>query len=159
MTEATPLPKTATWVKVVLVLSLGLNLAILGIVAGAVLKDGPGHRGMPRDLSFGPFSAAFSREDRRALRSGFIDKAPDFRSGRLAAQAEFAALLVALRADPFDPAAFQTALGAIEKRNADRLALGRALIEDRIIDLSPQDRLAFADRLEAALARNDRGKP
>jgi uncharacterized membrane protein len=159
MTEPTTPPKTSAWVKVVLALSLAFNLAILGVVAGAVMKDGQGERGVPRDLSFGPFSEALSREDKRALRSAFLDKAPEFRAGRREAQAEFTTLLTALRADPFDPAAFQSALGAIEKRNADRLALGRTLIENRIILLSVEDRLAFADRLEAALSRDGRKAP
>jgi uncharacterized membrane protein len=154
MTETAPRPPTATWVKVVLALSLALNLAILGLAAGAWMRDGPRGRGdLPRDLSFGPFSAALSKDDRRALRSALMDRAPEFRAGRQAAKAEFEALLTALRADPFDPAALELALAAIEKRNADRLAVGRTLIEERILQLSGEDRAAFADRLEGALPR------
>lgn len=159
MTEPATRPSTAAWVKVVLALSLAVNLAVIGIIAGAVAKDGPRERGMPRDLSFGPFSEALSREDRRALRLAFLDRAPEFRAGRKDAKAEFSAVIAALRADPFDPAALQLALATIEKRNADRLALGKTLIEDRIIQLSDAERLAFADRLETALTRGDRRTP
>jgi uncharacterized membrane protein len=147
-----PRPATATWVKVVLALSLALNLGVVGVVAGARMKGGPGDQGdLPRDLSFGPFSEAFSREDRRALRSALLEKAPEFRASRQAAKAEFDALITALRAKPFDADTLRTALGAIEARNADRLELGRTLIEARIFDMSDSDRLAFADRLEEGL--------
>jgi uncharacterized membrane protein len=138
--------------KIALAVSVALNLAVAGLVAGAWMKDGPS-RGMPRDLSFGPFSEALSQEDRRALRKALADRAPGFREARVAAQEEFAALLAALRASPFDPAAMQSALAAIEARNAGRLELGRSLIEARITQMSDADRLAFADRLENGLRR------
>ncbi|TAG25377.1 MAG: periplasmic heavy metal sensor [Rhodobacterales bacterium] len=151
-------PATATagrGLKIALAISVALNLAVVGLVAGAWLKDGHSG-GMPRDLSFGPFSEALSPDDRRALRKALVDRAPGFRETRAAAQAEFAALLEALRANPFDPAAVQTALAAIEARNAGRLELGRSLIEARIAQMSEADRLAFADRLENGLRRRPR---
>jgi uncharacterized membrane protein len=152
-------PSTATagrGLKIALAISVALNLAVVGLVAGAWLKDGRPGGGMPRDLSFGPFSEALSADDRRALRKALIDRAPGFREARAEAQAEFAALLDALRASPFDPAAVQTALAAIEARNAGRLELGRSLIEARIAQMSEADRLAFADRLEKGLGRRPR---
>jgi uncharacterized membrane protein len=149
-------PPSGRGMKIALAISVALNLCVVGVVAGAWLRDGPGGHGMPRDLSFGPFSEALSLEDRRALRKALIDRAPGFREARAAAQAEFAALLEALRASPFDPAAVQTALAAIEARNAGRLELGRSLIEARIAQMSEADRLAFADRLENGLRRRPR---
>jgi uncharacterized membrane protein len=161
MTEPTPQPTapqpagTGRGLKIALAVSVALNLAVAGLVAGAWVKGGPGHV-MPRDLSFGPFSAALNAEDRRALRKALFDRAPGFRDARKAAQAEFTALLAALRASPFDPAAAQSALAAIEARNAGRLELGRSLIEARITEMSEADRLAFADRLEKGLRRRPR---
>ena len=152
---APPAPSSGRGLKIALAVSVALNLAVAGVVAGAWLKDGPG-RGTPRDLSFGPFSEALSPEDRRALRKALIDRAPGFREAREAARAEFAALLDALRASPFDPATVQSALAAIEARNAGRLELGRSLIEARIAQMSEADRLAFADRLESGLRRRPR---
>jgi uncharacterized membrane protein len=113
MTEPTPLSTapqpagTRRGLKIALAVSVALNLAVAGLVAGAWVKGGPGHV-MPRDLSFGPFSEALNAEDRRALRKALLDRAPGFRDARKAAQAEFTALLAALRASPFDPAAAQS---------------------------------------------------
>jgi uncharacterized membrane protein len=80
----------------------------------------------------------------------------EFRASRTEARAEFEALLATLRADPFDPAALKAALAAIESRNAERLELGRTLIETRLIEMSTTDRQRFADRLEKGLRRGAR---
>ncbi len=157
MTEPVARMSTPTWVKVVLALSLALNLAIAGLAAGAWMKGGS--KGMPRDLSFGPFSEALSGDDRRALRNALRDRGTDFRASREAAFVEFSTLLRALRTQPLDQQTLREALAAIEKRNADRLDLGRSLIETRLIEMSDADRLAFADRLEAGLKRPSRRNP
>ncbi|MCU0903200.1 MAG: periplasmic heavy metal sensor [Tabrizicola sp.] len=148
-----PMPaKTSRGVKIALAVSVALNLAVAGLVLGAWLGDGP-RKGMPRDLSFGPFSEALSDADRRALRKALMDRAGEFRTSREAARADFVALLTALRADPFDPQTLRTALVAVETRNAERLELGRTLIEARLVEMSTAERQAFADRLEKGLRR------
>lgn len=145
-------PRPCRGLKIALVISVALNLAVAGLVLGAWLGDG--HRkGMPRDLTFGPFSEALSDADRRELRKALMSRAGEFRNSREAARADFEGLLVALRADPFDPAAMTAALAAIETRNAERLELGRSLIETRLTEMSTEDRRAFADRLEKGLRR------
>lgn len=147
-----PVSATPRGVKIALALSVALNLAVAGLAVGAWLGDGP-HRGMPRDMSFGPFSEALDSDDRRALRKALLARLGEFRGQREAARAEFQALLTALRADPFQPEALKTALAALEARNAERLDLGRSLIEARLIEMTPEERAAFADRLEKGLKR------
>lgn len=148
-------PATARGVKIALALSVALNLAVAGLAVGAWLGDGP-HRGMPRDMSFGPFSEALDDDDRRAIRKTLMARLGEFREQRDAARAEFDTLLGALRADPFDAAALKAALAALEARNAERLELGRSLIETRLIEMTPEERAEFADRLEKGLKH--RGK-
>jgi uncharacterized membrane protein len=157
MTDPTPLPPEAakpstSWTRIALAVSVALNLAVAGLAAGAWLKDGP-YRGMPRELSFGPFSDALSPEDHHAMRAALKDRAAGFRAEREAARTELAALLTALRATPFDPAAVKASLSAISTRAADRLELGRSLIGERILAMSDAERQAFADRLERGLKR------
>jgi uncharacterized membrane protein len=153
-TSTSPVPAGANWIKIALAVSVALNLAVAGLAAGAFLKGGAG-RGMPHDLSFGPFSDALDGDDRRALRMALTDRMPSFRESRAEARAEFITLLDALRASPFDETAVQSALAAIETRNARRLELGRSLIEARLLQMSQVARLAFADRLEKGLKRRD----
>lgn len=150
----TPPGTTSRWVKIALAVSVALNLAVAGLAVGAWL--GGGHRDMPRDMSFGPFSAALDDSDRRELRRALLDRMGEFRAARTEARAEFETLLGTLRADPFDPDALKATLAAIETRNAERLQLGRSLIETRLIEMSTEDRQRFADRLEKGLRKGGR---
>jgi uncharacterized membrane protein len=150
-----PLPPASGgpgWIKVALAISVALNLAVAGLAAGAWLRDGR-DRGMPREMSFGPFTEALSDADRRELRRALGERMPGFREARQQARAEFAALLATLRADPFDPAAAEAALTAISRQAMDRLDLGRDLIATRILAMTDSERLAFAERLERGLKR------
>lgn len=151
----TSTPTTPRGVKIALALSVALNLGVAGLAAGAWLRDGP-HGGMPRDMSFGPFSEALDDADRKAIRRALLDRMGEFRGQRQAARAEFETLLSALRADPFEPAALTSALSAIETRMTERLDLGRSLIETRLAAMSAEERAAFADRLEKGLRRGAR---
>ena len=73
-------------------------------------------------------------------------------------QAEFAALVAALRADPFDPTALDTALAAIAARNQSLLDTGRELVAERLKALDAAGRAAFADRLEKHIGRDGKRK-
>jgi uncharacterized membrane protein len=140
------------WVKIALAVSLALNLAVAGLAAGAWLREGR-DRGMPRDMSFGPFTEALSDADRRELRRALGDRAPGFREARREMRADLEQLLATLRAVPFDPAAAEEALATITERTSDRLDLGRELMTGRILSMSDAERQAFADRLERGLKR------
>lgn len=151
---STPPGTSSRGVKIALAVSVALNLAVAGLAVGAWL--GGGHRDMPRDMSFGPFSEALDDSDRREIRRALLDRMGEFRAARTEARAEFETLLDTLRANPFDPEAMKAALAAIETRNAERLQLGRSLIETRLIEMSTEDRQRFADRLEKGLLRGGR---
>ncbi len=143
------------WMRWVLGLSLALNLAVAGLVLGAVIRQelpGPRDR-MVRDLGFGPFSDALSDADRKALRRAFFEQAPDFRKSREDIRSDMAALLAVLRAEPFDAATLQDVIQRQTERINARQALGRTLILDRIEGMTPQERADFADRLEDGLSR------
>lgn len=148
-----PVARSGRGLQLALAVSVGLNLAVAGLVAGAWLKDGPHVSRGANALGFGAFSAAFDPSDRRALRKALRDKGADMGAGRTAGKAEFASLVAALRREPFNQAAVELALAAIADRNQARLELGRSLIESHLLAMSPADRLAFADRLEAALGQ------
>lgn len=153
-TPITPPPPSGgpRWIKIALAVSVALNLAVAGLAAGAWLREGHG-RGMPRDMSFGPFTEALSDTDRRELRRALGDRAPGFREARQQMRADLEALLATLRADPFNPSAAEAALSAVARRTTDRLDLGRDLITGRILAMSDAERQAFADRLERGLKR------
>ncbi|MFM7656597.1 MAG: periplasmic heavy metal sensor [Paracoccaceae bacterium] len=138
-------------------ISLALNLAVVGMVAGAMLRDGPGMRGaMVRDLGFGPFTEALSREDRRALRQALFERAPEIRQARQQRQEDLQALVAILRAEPFDAAALAAAMAEQEARMVGQLRLGQTVLQERIAAMTPEARRGFAERLEDGLSHGGR---
>jgi uncharacterized membrane protein len=138
--------------KIALAVSVALNLGVAGFGVGRAVLDwrgGPGD--MVRAIGFGPFTDALTPLDREALRDQFIAKMPDFKVERQRMQADTAAILSALRAEPFDPGGLDAALSTMQDHITQRMGLGSGLIGDYIKALSPADRLAFADRLEESL--------
>ncbi|MDR5652020.1 periplasmic heavy metal sensor [Ruixingdingia sedimenti] len=142
-------PRPGRWLRIALVVSLALNLAVAGGVAGVMLRhagDGP----PPRTIGFGPWSAALSKEDRAALREAYRGERGRLAAGWRQDAADRAELLRILRADPFDPAAFDTLNARMDARMRDRMQTGERLLRERILTMTPAERAAFADRLEAS---------
>lgn len=143
--------------KIALAVSVALNLAVVGVVAGAVLRGGPMRDQMVRDIGFGPFAEALTDSDRKALRRAFFDRSPGLRDLRATMRQDMAGVLAALRAQPFDPAALRAALAAQAERLSGQMTLGQDLLAERIDAMAEAERLAFADRLESALQRGPHG--
>ena len=150
---------SARVLRIALAVSVGLNLSILGAVAGSFWHDGSaGGRGeMVRDLGFGPFGEALGQDDRRALREWLKARAPELRSANSQRYADLAAVQAALRAQPFDPDALRAALGAMRGRMESQLALGHEALTDVILAMPDGERLALADRLERGMRRGGDG--
>lgn len=136
----------------VLLLSLGLNLLVLGLVAGAALSgrlgDGP-PRGL--DLATGPLVRALDGDDRRAIRRALIAD-PGLRPpspGELRAGAD--RVVAALRADPFDPVAFAESLSAIRDRVLHLQDAAQAALVARVASMTPAQRSAYAERVAREL--------
>lgn len=147
--------------KIAFAVSVGLNLAVAGVIGGALLRHGGpvGAMAAAGESGFGLLAEAFDDDDRRALRREFIDRRPDLRAIRRERAEDARRLLGALRAEPFDPAALQKVLQDSSARTADRLAEGQGLLLQRIAAMSGAERAAFADRLERVLKRGrDRDK-
>lgn len=173
MTDTTtPAPRSPKWMKIALAVSVALNLAVVGMAGGAAWRfhsDG-GAPGPVRDLGFGPFSEALAPDDRAAMRKEFLETRGDFRQVRREFRADFAAMLAALRAETFDAAALQAVLDRQRARGAEMAEVGSRLLGERIAAMTPDERRAFADRLETSLTRRghhgqrherreDRGSP
>lgn len=140
--------------RIALILSLTLNLVILGVIGGSAIGHHrrAAHEGM-RDVGFSPFTGALDRDDRAALRGAFLAAMPDARDRRQQARQDFGRLAAALRADPWDRAEVSALLARNGQRTTERLALGHRLLIDRIEAMTPEARAAFADRIEAGLRR------
>ena len=137
----------------ILVVSLALNLLVVGVVAGAFIKGG-GPDGPHRiDLTVGPLTRAMEGERRDAVRDALRESGAFQRRDRSEIRQDMQVLLATLRADVFDEAEFRDALA----RQRARLQSGQDAVLDAITtqieDMGPEERAAFADRLEAQARR------
>lgn len=145
------------WIKALLFISLALNLAVAGLAVGAMLRhDALRDRGGARADQFGgPYTGALSREDRRAIWREMRAMQADGRPGRADIRADFDAVVQALRADPYDPAAVRIIVARQFQAGLERQQIGQELLLQRIAQMDPAARAAFADRLADRLERRD----
>ena len=149
------------WIKLVLFASLALNIAVAGLALGAVLRHGD-MQDRPRaraDQIGGPYTAALSREDRRAIWREMRAIQGEGRPGRAQIREEFSAVVDALRADPYDPAQLRDIVGRQFQAGIERQQLGQTLLLARIDTMSAAERAAFADRLSERLESGREDRP
>lgn len=151
--NAAPKPKRR-WMTVLLVSSLALNLLVVGVAVGTVLrlKDGDHTEAPP---GFGPaLYRALPKDDRKALRgelSALREK--DLRGRRQ----DFQALSLALRRVPFDPFAVEVLLQQQSQATAElQLALQTQWLA-RVTAMSDAERQSYADRLQKIVERGPHG--
>ena len=140
--------------RIALALSVAVNLAILGLVAGAMIGGGPRSGGADphlRSLGLGPFAMAFSREDRAGFAER-IDRAA-LRSERRALGESLVALRQTLISEPFDRSAAEAALARSRGATSTLQGIGHEAILDQIAQMTPDARRALAGRLDRALTR------
>ncbi|WP_417277944.1 periplasmic heavy metal sensor [Celeribacter sp.] len=149
--------KGIRWSRIVLVGSLALNIAVLGVVGGALLRwDAGMDRAkalQARDFGFGPFVGAFDTQERRALGRAFRRSAGDPQTARSQVREMFETMVTTLKTEPFDAAAFEELLLRQQKNFSDRQEIGARLVVDQIEAMSAEERMAYADRLVEALKR------
>lgn len=159
-TKAARSPRT--WPKVLLALSLAMNLAVIGAVLGAHYRDGRDARRFPpparieaRDSGFGPYLDALPRDVRVRIGMALRDRGVALGVDRATLGREFDRMLAALRADPYDPDALAAVLEGQRSRVAARVDEARHVMLAEIAAMTPEERAAFANRLES---RIDRGR-
>lgn len=144
------------WMKVVLVLSLALNLLVIGAIIGAVTSGAGKWRGAHGPGAAGALTKALSEEDRRAIKRQMVREFMPQREARQAHRATMATLLEQLRAPEFDAAAVSASMTQIGAHFQTRFDTGQMLLVERLSAMSAAERAAYADRLEAALTRRKR---
>lgn len=166
-------PGLRRWARVLLAVSLAVNLMILGLVVGSHVFDGKDRRegrdGVPREMSqrdgrdrhgegrldpaFGPLGRALAGEHRRAAGEALAARGGAPEVNRRQVAQELGQMIETLRAEPFDGAQMNAILQAQHDRFTQRNAMGREILVERLEDMSQEDRAAFADRLERGFRR------
>lgn len=153
--EPKPTPRRV-WPRVVLVVSLALNLLFVGLILGAVARHGgpDGRRGPP---SIGAaLYRALPQEDRKELR----DESHSLRDHKQRAERDLAALqqvAATLRATPFDAQALSGMVNRdLDQRRGELAAMQAAWLQ-KIEQMSDAERRAYADRLLEVFTQRKEG--
>ena len=157
--NTSPKPKTPiNWTRIVLVTSLALNLLVVGIFLGARFSgDGSSAQRAPQNLPIGVLGHALEREDRRALGAAFRQEMRKQR-GNATSRVDAAQFIDVLRAPEFSATELATLMDTQFARSTASFEVGRALLLKKITEMSPQERAAYADRLEEGVKRKFKGK-
>ncbi|MBL1437216.1 MAG: periplasmic heavy metal sensor [Rhodobacteraceae bacterium] len=134
------------WIlKLVLVISLGINMAIGGLALGVWAIDKPRRPPSPDAVAF--LSFALPKEHRDALRHQLVSRRTELRANRSAIKELRGQMIEALQAEPFDILVIENIL---QRQRTRFLALGElahsALLE-RIELLTPEERATYLESL------------
>lgn len=153
----TPKPPRRRGLKIALVLSLAVNLLLIGLLAGGAMRaarldEVAGGRPDLRALWRAMPDEARDHLRETARGSGLAPHGrPDRDSRRARTVALNAALAAALRAEPFDTQGFASLLAGDRDEAARRVDAAHQVLAGQIQALSAAEREALATRFEANL--------
>jgi uncharacterized membrane protein len=153
--------RTPRGVKIVLALSLALNLLVLGAIGGAFLggrSDGGlrDRADMVRLLGLGPLAIALERDDRAAVMRGAGANQEMMRRQRRQLVEAARGFAQSVRGDSFDRAAAEAALEVQRGTVLNLQDRGYGALLDHLATMSPAARDNFADNLLQILNRRGR---
>lgn len=142
--------RSPAWMKLLLILSLTANLVVIGVVAGHALRHDKRRDGQHRAVEW---ILRLVPEDRRALAEAHFAEAQAALEAADDAGPQVAAILAAIRAEPYDPSAVEVAMAGYGSVRAERWAVLRERIATLLAQLTPEERVGFADRLQERMER------
>ncbi|AXI55582.1 hypothetical protein SuNHUV7_25750 (plasmid) [Pseudoseohaeicola sp. NH-UV-7] len=158
MTEKNDHKSKWGWGRIVLVVSLALNLAVAGAVAGMAFRFGGGeHRAHGRDFA-APFIRALDHRDRAELREELRRAGKAIPDRRAQSAALYTEIGVALRADPFDAGRVAALMAERQAGLAARMTAAQDIWLRHVTAMTASERVAYADRLEDAASRGFHGR-
>ncbi|WP_204115840.1 periplasmic heavy metal sensor [Shimia biformata] len=150
-TQETP-QRMGRKMRVVLILSLGLNLLVIGAAVGVgakIARDGPPpHR---VDSGAPPFVRALDSHDRREVGRAIRKAYRNIGIDRDGDRQDYQAAVAALRADPFDVDAMRALLERQAATARTRFTTSQEAWLAHVIAMDAKTRRAYADRLEEVL--------
>jgi uncharacterized membrane protein len=137
--------------RIVLVVSLALNLAVAGLVVGSFVSGRMGN-GPPRsfDLGIGSMARALNPEDRREIGAALRRARP---IGDFNPRSQIELMVTALRADPFDADALRAVMSEQAQSTTQVQGAVQDVVVEHITEMSAAERAAYADRLVNELSR------
>ncbi len=150
-------PKTSGRIlKLLLVVSLGVNLAIGGLALGVWAFDKPRRPQSPDAVVF--LSYALPKEHRDALREQLVSRRAELRANRAALGSLRQQMIKALQAEPFDISKVREILQRQRERFLALGELAHSALLERIAMLTPEERAIYVESLKRQARRARRDK-
>lgn len=154
------MPAKKGWIRVVLAVSLALNLATVGFVAGSYFRFGGHGAGFARSPGLGAFGAPYMKalppEHRRTVVAAIRSTSGDQMPSRKMRREMFEDVLATLRAEPFDADLLRQAV----TRQANTSVLVQQQAQQAWLDVVNQmedaERIEYATAIEQMLKRRPR---
>lgn len=137
------------WAKLLLILSLAANVAVLGLYLGHGMRDerAVGSRHVHWIVKLMP-------EHRRDfVQTTFDARRDDLRAATATRARDMRALVVAIRAEPFSPETVQSEMRKRRESRDQRNDIIQTTLLEVLTALTSEERAAFADNLEDGLKR------
>ena len=147
-----------SWLKAALVVSLAINLLVLGAgVTRFLMRDPPDRVAGLSQVQLIPrkFFSELDGLRKAELLGVFRELSPSFRDGRKALRADLAQLADALDAEPYDSARVQSAVDSFSAHSQNLAASGTGAAMKVIGMLTPDERKLLATHIRQ---REDRGR-
>lgn len=155
--------KPSRVIRVVLILSLALNLAFVGGVAGLALRGGPSERGLQAGGAGtgtgGPLARALPHDVRKELGRDMRDFARSIGLRRSNVRENMNRLADIVEAAPFDAAVLAAELEAQKALVGQLQANGRDLMIQTVTGMSDSARQEMAQELRRIAKRGPRALP
>lgn len=159
MTDEAP-KKPVRWGRIILVLSLALNLLVVGLVFGAHISGEGGRKDLTdtagRHLGLGPYLKALPGEDRRLVIQAARGAGGSDKDVRKRLKQGFDEIVDAIVAEPFDREAIEALIVGQREHVTQRLAVGQKALLDRVEAMTAEERAAYAKELAKTIKRGPR---
>lgn len=148
------------WMRWALGLSLGVNLLVAGLVAGAAYRfDGPHGRSIGSMRDFGtPYIAALDKDSRREIFRHMRQTAANGPMTREERRALYNEAVLAIRAEPFDKDRVIRVLDSQRTASVGAQQAAQAAWLAQVEAMDASARAAYADRLQEVLNRDTKRK-
>lgn len=154
-----PATRAPTWMKVALVVSLSINLAVVGVIGGSMMRRAnPDLAGLDRRQMR---IVEMMPEARRAeVAAALRAQSSQVQSVKDALATANSALLQSMRAEPFAPDRLATALAERQKAQNELSSLAHSQLIAQVARLSGSERREMAERMSTLDRRlTDRNRP
>ena len=140
-------PKRRNLWKVLFVVSLALNLLIVGALGGAFMRKGKGPTANHLASGF-LYMRALDFKDKRSLRKEILRNKDGRKLAKDRNQANFNSAVSILKIHPFDRGAFESLLDEQAKHAKLRQSSARTALVNHIDNMTKEERLLYAQRLK-----------